>query len=227
MVTTLPEIHISINQFAEFSAATNAAKARIIKQQQKVNKLLIPWYQSAKGSIKRYLTDVNDYTPIEQGVEKLKDKIVNSKRQGIDKAVSIEALQKMIEVNLPRILGNVPYQVIKPEVKFVIVNGVKIMVSPELVIKAKIGGRIVYGGVKIHLSKTKPFDSKQCNFVAILMYDYLSELAGENEHVAPQFCLCVDLFSNRVVSAKENHISESQEINKICNEIAQLWISAA
>lgn len=227
MVTTLPEIHISINQFAEFSAATNAAKARIIKQQQKVNKLLIPWYQSAKGSIKRYLSDVNDYTPIEQGVEKLKDKIVNSKRQGIDKAVSIEALQKMIEVNLPRILGNVPYQVIKPEVKFVIVNGVKIMVSPELVIKVEIGGRIVYGGVKIHLSKTKPFDSKQCNFVAILMYDYLTELAGENEHVAPQFCLCVDLFSNRVVSAKEDHISESQEINKICNEIAQLWISAA
>lgn len=227
MVTTLPKIHISINQFAEFSTATNAAKARIIKQQQKVNKLLIPWYQSAKGSIKRYLTDLNDYTPIEQGVERLKDKIVNSKRQGIDKAVSIEALQKMIEVNLPRILGNVPYQVIKPDVKFVIVNGVKIMVSPELVIKAEIGGKIVYGGVKIHLSKTKPFDSKQCNFVAILMYDYLSQLAGENEHVAPQFCLCVDLFSNSVVSAKENHISESQEINKICNEIAQLWISAA
>jgi len=227
MVVGLPEIHISINQFAEFSSATTASKARIIKQQKKVNKLLIPWYQSAKGSIKRYLTDVNDFTPIEQGVEKLKDKIVNSKRQGIDKTVSIEALQKMIEINLPRILGSIPYQVIKPEIKFVVVNGVKIMVSPELVIKAEIGGRTVYGGVKIHLSKTKPFDVEQCNFVAILMYYYLSEFAGENERVAPQFCLCVDLFSNRVVSAKENHINESREINKICNEIAQMWISAA
>ena len=47
----MPDYHISVNQFAEFSKATPASKARIIKQQIEVNKFLIPWYQMAKAKM--------------------------------------------------------------------------------------------------------------------------------------------------------------------------------
>ncbi|MBX9782775.1 MAG: hypothetical protein K2X48_05690 [Chitinophagaceae bacterium] len=54
---------ISTNQLAEYSQATEASKKRIIKQQKVPNKLLIPWYQKAKGAIKKFFSNTSDYAP--------------------------------------------------------------------------------------------------------------------------------------------------------------------
>lgn len=227
MVQETTVAHISLNQFAEFSTATKAAKARIIKQQIKADKLLIPWYQGAKGSIKKYLKDVNDFAPIETELERQKTRSIETKRQRTDREVSIQALQRLIEMNLSRLFGNINYEVVKLEVKSIVVNGVQINISPEIVIKATIDGKVMYGGVKIHICKTKPFDLQQCNYVAILLHDFLLKITGEDEHVLPQFCICIDVFGDRIVSAKEKHIKESREIRNICNEILEMWPKAA
>lgn len=218
--------HISINQFAEFSAATKSAKSRIVKQQINVNMLLIPWYQGAKGSIKRYLKDVNDFTPIEAEIERQKNKPVDTKRKRTDREVSIQALQRMIEMNLPRLFRNINYEVVKSELRSIMMNNVNINISPEIIIKSVVNGKVMYGGVKIHICKTKPFDLQQCHYVAILLHDFLLEIAAKDEMVLPQFCLCIDIFGSRIVSAKEKHLKESQEIRSICNEIIELWEKA-
>lgn len=224
MTLLLDHPRISINQFAEFSKASNSQKLRIVQQQKKVNKLLIPWYQGAKGSIKKYLRNVNDIGPIEAQIEILKNKKPDNKRQNTDKNVSIEALERLIKMNLYKILGHIEYKILKPEIKSIQINGVVIMISPEIIIEAEIDGNIVYGAVKIHISKTKPFDLAQCNYVAVLLYDYLSETIESDASVLPQFCLCIDVFGDRIVSAKEDHKKESKEINTLCNEIAELWM---
>lgn len=110
----MSKYHISINQLAEFVTASDAKKLTIVKNQLKPVKFLVPRYASAKGSIRKYLTNVNDLKPIYEGIKKQTDRQATTKWQLSDKQVSIEALEKFIELKVARALKGVKYQVIKP-----------------------------------------------------------------------------------------------------------------
>jgi hypothetical protein len=215
---------ISVNQLAEFSDATTSAKGRILKQQKAPDKLLIPWYQRAKGAIKKFFSNVKDYSPIEKAIRVLEEKHPITDRQRIDKKVSIEALELIRKINLPKLLMYIDYEIIVPETKKTVVDGVDIIVAPEILIKAKYRNEIVYGAIKIHISKGKPFNSNQCSYVAALIYRYLTkEVAKTNEKVLPELCLCLDVFAERLVAASPNPNRELSDVKIFCKEIRDLW----
>jgi len=136
---------ISINQMAEFSSATAAKRKRLIAQQIKPNKLLIPWYQQAKAAIRNYLKDVNDESPILDAISSIKSKTSTSKRQVTDQKVSLEALDKLRSLNVPRLLRILKYELIKPDSKKISYGDVDVIIAPDLVIRAKYRGKIIYG----------------------------------------------------------------------------------
>lgn len=216
--------HISVNQFAEFSEATKKGKAKILQQQVIPNKVLIPWYQSAKGSIKRYFTDVTDYRPLRDGIKKVSEKKPENKRQLSDKTISLEALKKMVELHIERHFKGIKYEIVKPISKAISFQQVDIGISPELAFKAEINGQTSYGGIKIHISKNKPFSLNQCQQVAILLMRYIEiNVAKPGENVIPAFCLCIDIFGDRVVSAIKNDDKINKEIKELCEEIKTNW----
>ncbi len=216
--------YISINQLAEFSAGTNSTKNRIIKQQMTPNRLLIPWYQSAKGSIKKYLKNVNDLTPLEEGLEKLRSKMPHTNRAKTDREVSIVAIEKLMQLNIQKLLKDIPYEIIKPEEKKINIRGVDISTSPEIIIKAQINGKTIYGGIKIHICKTKPFDNHQCQLVSAVLYEYIrKKICKKGEEAIPNLCLCIDIFGGRIVGTEKNNTPQLREINEICDEIQSIW----
>lgn len=216
--------HISVNQFAEFSKASPKAKERIVKQQLEVNKFLIPWYQMAKAKIRRYFYNTDDLFPILSGIEILKNKHIGNKRQEIDRRVSIEALERMINLQIPKILKGVRYEVIKSEEKSVYVEGVEIKISPEIIIAAKINGQLCYGGLKIHVSKGKPFDHNQASYVATLLKEFIKRhIVNDDGVVVPELCFCLDVFSDRLLSAPAESKLLLDEIKKYCIELKDIW----
>lgn len=218
----MPEI--SINQLAEFSTGTTATKRRIVNQQIKVDKRLVPWYQQAKSSIRIYLRNVSTYTAIDTGIEILRRKQPQTDRQKIDQKVSIEALEKIRSLKIPKILLAMDYEFIKPGVKTLTIEGVDIIIAPDAVIKANFKGKTVYGAVKIHISKGKPFDQSQAQCVATLLHKYLSTVvANKNEIVLPELCFCLDVFSDRVVGAAEKQGRVINEIKDYCLEVKRIW----
>jgi hypothetical protein len=220
----MSKYYISVNQFAEFSSATASSKKRILKQQQVPNKLLIPWYQRAKGAIKKYFSNVKDYAPIDSAIKTLLEKIPISDRQRIDRTVSLEALEVIKRIKLPNLLSHIEYEIVLPEIKKTILNDVDIIVAPEILIKAKYKNEVIYGAIKIHISKGKPFNLNQCKYVSALIYRFLTkEMAKKNEKVLPELCLCLDVFSERLVPASENPLKEIAEISILCSEIKDLW----
>lgn len=220
----MSKYYISINQFAEFSNANESSKKRILKQQKNPNKLLIPWYQRAKGAIRKYFVDVNDYSVIDKAIQILTEKIPSNNRQKIDRQVSIEALEELKRVKLPSILQHLDYEVITAIEKNLLINNVDIKVSPEVIIRAKYKGEVIYGAIKIHISKGKPFNLNQATYVATTMYQFLKKnVILDGEKVLPELCLCLDIFSGRLVPAPENITSEILKIKIICNEIKELW----
>ena len=217
---------ISINQLAEFSSATAAKRKRLIAQQITPNKLLIPWYQQAKAAIRNYLKNVNDESPIVEAVNSIRSKTSTSKRQVTDQKVSLEALDKLRTLRVPRLLRILKYKLIKPDSKKISYGDVDVIIAPDLVIQAKYRGKTIYGAVKIHICKTKPFDPQQAKYVSALLYNYLTrEVAQPGEIVNPELCICLDVFSDRFYSASDTCTRELKEIKEFCLEVKKIWDS--
>lgn len=215
---------ISANQLAQFATATKAAKKRILKQQIIPNPFLIPWYQKAKGGIKKYLSNVADKTPLEDAITFLKKRIPENDRQKIDIRVSIEALEVMKKIRLPKILSEIKYEVLLNKKKSITINNVDIKLAPELIIKGKYKGEDVYGAIKIHICKGAPFDLNQSRYVSTLIYRYLKkEYNQSGERILPELCISLDVFGERVVSAPATQFKDLIVIKKICEEVKELW----
>jgi hypothetical protein len=220
----MPQYHISVNQLAEFTKASAAGKARIVKQQIDVNKLRAFWYQLAKGRIKKYFYNVKDIEPILSGIKVLKSKQVSKKNQILDKNVSIEALERIIKLQIPELLKNIKYSIVKSEEKAVYVDGVSIHISPEIIIKAELNGKTCYGGVKLHVSKSKPFDPTQSSYVSLLLKKFIERhVANEPEIVIPELCFCLDVFSDRLTPAPVDEQLYNEGIKAFCAELRTIW----
>lgn len=219
------EYKISINQLADFAFATDARKKSIIKQQKVPNPFLIPWYQLAKARMKKSIISNGDFNPINEGINELKLRNPKSKRQIIDKQVSVEALRIFKEIKLPELLKDIPFEVIKTKkFKSIIMDGVEVIVSPDVIYRIRIDGQNYIGGVKLHVAKGNIFEVKQLKYISSLIYEYLQEIIAEDDEIVmSELCLSLDIFGKRVVSAPNNNVNNIKTIHGLCREIKTLW----
>jgi len=217
---------ISINQLAVFSQASLSRKKQILKQQIVPNKVLLPWYQKAKAAIRKYFHSVEDITPLLKAIEAIEKEATPTKAWAkTNQTVSREALKKMMLMRIPRILRDVQYEIVNASSHSIEVAGVEIKAAPEIIIKARINNKTIYGAIKIHISKSDPFDSKQMELVSTVLYQFLTrKVAHKDEDVLPELCLCVDVFAGRIAGAdKSNWSSLMDQVENICQEVSKLW----
>lgn len=216
---------LSINQLATFSKATEAGKRRVIKQQKQPNKFLVAWYQLPKARIKKAIANNCDLEPVLKGIEELKHRKPIKPRQVLDRGVSIEALKRFVNIKLPNILKDIPHDIIKTvPSKSLIINGVEIIISPDVIYKLNINGKVFIGAVKVHISKNNIFDNKQSRYISSLIYKYLKEVvAKEGEEVLEDLCLSIDVFGEKAISVPNNLPKAITDIEVICEEVKILW----
>ncbi len=219
---------LSINQLTEFYSGTENKRKRIIEQQKIPNKFLLPWYQQAKAGMRRYFTDINEISPILKTIDLIVKKPATEKKwTQTNKQVSIEAMQRLLEMKMPSILRNNPYEIIKPHDKTVDIYGLNIIVAPEVIIKVNIEGKNVYGAIKFHISKSKPFSNEQASISTSIIYEYVKKkVAGKDGIVIPELCFSLDVFGLGLVHAPVNRVRQLNSLSVICNEVINLWNAA-
>ncbi len=220
--------NISINQLADFSKGTEAKKRAIIRQQKNPNPLKVFWYQLAKARIKKSISERGDLEPILLGIDELKTRQPKNKRQATDRNVSVEAMERYIKMQIPNLLKDYEYEILKrPKIKSILINGVELIVSPDLVLKLHMDGVDYIGGVKIHISKHNTFDGKQQSYVASAVHRYLETIVAKDEQeVLPELCLSIDIFRGSLVSAPTNIDERIRDIEVICEEVKKMWYAA-
>lgn len=215
---------ISLNQLAEYSGASDATKRRIIRQQINPDPFRVPWYQRTKAGIKRCIALKGDLSPVLEAIRIIESQPATTRWQVNNRNVSLEALKRFIKIKMPVLLRNLDFQVIRPENRSILLSEVDVIVAPEIVLKGKQNGKTVYGGVKLHISKNKPFDLRKSQYVASVIYKYLKDVvAGSKDVVLPELCLCLDVFNERLVPATGNVEEDLQQLRELCNEIKTLW----
>ena len=220
----MKDYQISINQLAEFNDATDYTKRKIIERQLDPDPLRISWYQLPKARIKKSIELKGDLNPVYDGISTLMNRNPIKERQKIDKRVSLEALERFVKMKLPSILDEVDYEVIKPKIKSTYIKGVEVIIAPEVIVKGNLNGNPIYGAVKIHISKNKPFDLQKSRLVASAMVTYLkNEIAEKDSEVIPEMCFSLDVFSGRIISVTDDDYPIYSRVDEICDEVKRLW----
>lgn len=220
---------ISINQFADFIKSTDSKKQRLIRQQKLPNKFRIAYYQLAKARIRKTLTDNGSLKHINDALVNLSARVPNSKRQLSDKIVSIEALDKFLKMQIPKVLKdkNIEFLSVKQFKNDIEINGISIIVSPEIIFKTVIEGQEVFGGIKLHVSKSNSFDNEQQQIIASGICNYLEKNVVKGKQIVlPEFCISLDIFGGGFISnssAKKNLVASYK---KECLEIIKIWDAA-
>ncbi|MDQ0067761.1 hypothetical protein [Chryseobacterium lathyri] len=220
---------ISINQYADFVKATDSKKQRIIRQQKKPNLFRIAYYQLAKARIRKTLKNNGSLKHIDDALANLSARVPQSKRQSSDKTVSIEALEKFLMLKIPKVFKDENLEFLNPK-QFkndIEVNGISIIIAPEIIFKTIINGNEVFGGIKLHISKSNYFDTEQQQIIASGICTFLEKNVTEGKQIVlPEFCISLDIFGSGFISnstAKKNIISSYK---KECLEIIKIWDAA-
>lgn len=219
------EYFISINQFVDFSKGTDSKKKRIIKQQKEPNKFMISLYQTPRASIKKSLSNNGDRKPIIEGLQRLKDKVPVKPRQVLNKTISIEAIQRYMKIKIPIILKSHKLDIIKkPEIRSIFVEGVEILISPDVIFTLVYNNEKYIGGIKIHISKRNIFELEDSKKVSFLIEKYLKVIEDKYQaKVLPELCFSLDVFDGRMIDAPKNKLFYTEKIRETAMEIKSLW----
>lgn len=215
---------ISVNQLAEFSNATPGKKRSIIKQQRNPVPVKAFRYRLAMARMKKSLQNKGNLNPVYDGIKTLTDRKPETDWQKNDRSTSIEVLERYVKMKLPQILQDIDYEVVKNNTKSFHYSDVRIIVAPEIILRGKLNGEIVLGGIKLHISKSKPFDFKKSKYAATTVYRFLNEaIAKQNETVLPELCFCLDVFGGRMVPADSKYATVYSEIDDLISEFKEIW----
>ncbi|NVO12356.1 MAG: hypothetical protein HXX16_20550 [Bacteroidales bacterium] len=218
---------ISLNQMVIFDKLTESGKKRIIAQQLKPDQFRVQWYQLTRGRIKKSIEKNGDLKPIYEGINRLMQRVPENKRQETDKNVSVEALERYLRFQLPKYFKEINFTIIRPEERTITISDVSVIVAPDLIVKGFSNGQTVVGAVKFHICKSKPFDLQESKRAASTIYRYLKNIFEEQDvTILPEICCCFDIFSERIISAKQTDKSTIKEVNKICREIKKFYDAA-
>lgn len=220
---------ISINPLMDFSTGTDSKKRRIIKDQKNPNAFRIGWYQTPRACIKKSIAHGGDYESIIDGVERLKSKILTKKNQIINKSISLEAMQRYMNINIPKVFKNHRFEIIKEkEIKSTWFKNVEVIVSPDLIYKIDYNGETYLGAVKLHISKNNIFDRDKLINMSAILQKYLIEISIKHDaKVLNELCFSYDVFGEMFVSAPENSIRSLDYVEELCDEINNLWTLAS
>jgi len=220
----MKSVEISLNPLAEFVFASDRKRDSIIRRQKKPLKIMVARYTTARARMKKFFKEGFSKEVIAKGIDVLQGRLPVTDFQKSDRKNSIEALRKFLKLQFPNDFQNLKCSFSTKRNKHMLVNGVRVRVAPDLILRGVKNGRPFIGGIKFHISKGQQFTREEALFAATALKLFLiNQIATEEEIVNPKYCLSVDVFGERITPAIENHIKIKKQIELACEDIITRW----
>lgn len=214
---------ISISPLVEFVFASERKKASIIRDQKNPSDFIVARYRSARSAFSRYFINGFDKDTLISVIEKLQSKTIGTDWAKNDRLNSIVALRHFLQLEFP--FENLKCTFIKPEHKSYSLEGVDVIVSPDLILKWDANGKTNVGAIKFNIKK-QSLTLQKGGLTASVIYDYMLQIASPDWNVSKEYCFCLDVMSERLFSPSmvEENITVAKEA---CLEIKKLWTQAS
>ncbi len=221
------EPNISLNKFAEYNQAKKAAKRQQILHNAKFpqDRDYPPYY----GAVKKYILNFfieGDVNELNKALAVIKARKSKSKDDFIhrDNKASTTLINNAKKLELPKIPKGAYYVKNDLKNKFLNVEGLKIIMFPELLIFNSDDQLI--GGVKFHHSKSPPLEEASLLDVGLLLFNSLNKEYPEFvDYIDRKYCYGVDVSTANIVRSPKSFKQREKDLSGSCREIVSLWAS--
>lgn len=219
---------ISLHPLTEFVYATSSRKRRIIREQKSANLFTAPLYRTVKTVLPKFFLQGFDKSLLTDAIERLQkgDQSTSWRKNNIEN--SILALRHFIDMNFPKEFKKIKCQFItKLACKECYLNGVIVRVAPDVIFRWTADGQQFIGGIRFHIGKTKALPNNMARLRASMLSHYLREVVAEDDEiVSNDYCFCVDIIHDNIVTAPKDTSWDISILSKACEEIVELWDAA-
>lgn len=220
MVIVKSNPEISINPLVEYISASDRRKRSIVRQQKNPSDFIIARYRMARSAFANYFKKEYDESVLVSAIERLQNRVQTSDWTRNDTVNSIEALRHFLAIEFP--FKSLKCRFVKPDIKTYSINGVAIIVAPDLLLEWEVDGKRRTGAIKFYIKK-KNLTYQQGRLNASLLADFMNYIYPRGTIVSKQHCICVDVMNQRVFSAPANIDDDMNLVADACQEINMLW----
>lgn len=223
-----PEPTISANQLAEYLLAAPAKRQTIIKNAKYAPTAIVARYKKAKEAICEYLSsEIRDKRILYDAELQLYGIESSTSAWSKDDArLSIEAIKEFYSVLGNSQLVSLNFKKLDQKLTPLVINGVTIKVTLDLLShqKNKHGDRI--GGVLFQVSKTVTSSTAREEHgrnVATLIWLLVNEKLSDKGFPEKNLCIAFDVFGKHVWTTPTSYKRRIQNIEAACSEIKMFW----
>ena len=217
---------ISLSQLAEYLTASPSRRKSIISEVANPKPFIVQTYNAASAAISSdIVSGKSDGSKIAEALSdlnlKLTSQIQDWQKQHVK--LCIETLDRF-EAIKPK-LNLAGWDVIEPKAGpgSIFIGGLRVVVSPEAILRKQDGNIIKIGGLKFYFSKSKKLSKERALYLGAII-DWYCEMRlasyGEADH---KCSMIVDLPGNNIVHAPKAKIRNRNDIEAACEEIADRW----
>ena len=214
---------ISINKLGEYLQANPKRRKKIVSDAKNPVNYITTRYQDAKEAIKQYIINDYDAEVIDESIQNHEDKSVQTDFQEQDQRLSIELLEKVLDMELPDLTSYSiqHYTGSNPKLN---IAGVEISVNPDLIIRGTHKGQQIVGAIKIHTSKSYELGEEGMKNVTTLLHRFTEEfIANEEEKTSLDLCISIDTAFSTFDIAPKSFKRRLGQIESACEEIMLWW----
>lgn len=213
---------ISINPLVEYIFAFDRRKQSIVRDQKKPITTIVARYRTSRSAFSKYIINGFDKDILAKAIVRLQEREAITDWQISDKQNSITALHKFLEIEFP--FEKLKCTFARTKIKHHILEGVTVIISPDLILTWEGDGKQYIGAVKFQIKKKRMTLQEGC-LSASLITNYL-ETNYPDHIVSHNYCMCVDAMQARIFYPLnyEENISKAE---KACMEIADKWTRVA
>lgn len=224
------EPQISANELALYLVSSDVAKLGIIRRNKWPSKHVVMPYQDCKRWISKFLTDdARDRTVLASGIDYFEQlaedsSTLTSKRE--DAKRSKVALESFFGAYNSLELGSVSFRQ-APKLAPLIINGVKVSTTLDLLTTAVVKGANYQGGVILRLTQADESDRRDemGAYSATLAYMQVEDKRpGDGEPLA-KICLAIDVQNKNRYEARAGASRRRNNIEAACTMIKNVWPS--
>jgi len=218
------EPRISLNKLGEYLTATPGRRRKILFDQKYPSDFIVTRYNDAEAAIIEYIfSNTNDVGLLDNALEQIEGKRVETDWEVQTKALNMEALEAFYDIADQ--IDYTKYSVekcVKSEAAYGMLGGVQISVRPEIVIYRDKGEEKVIGATKIYFSKSFPLLDGAGEYVSSFLVEYLKQ-TRKDRSVNNRICNVIDVFSRNIITAPISYKRRMADIEAACQEIAAVW----
>lgn len=220
---------ISVNKLGEYLVANAGRRRQIIVDQKYPPDFQVIRYGPAERAIVEYLTDGRrDRTILARH-----QKLLSDCRPGPDDSDArtqrvrncLEAIKAFSAIAPSSLPGNgLVMSPGVPDPPKLSKAGTSISVRPEILSSGVgRGGIRTVGAIKLHFSKTHPFDDRSGEYVGVLLHEYAEHHLSDRGHPSFRQFHVIDVFAGRIFSAPRAFVRRRADVEAACEEIASRW----